>query len=113
MVEDFFARQGFTLSVIMSVNSNEAIKQGVQAGLGVAIVPLHSVLLEREIGQIIILDIEAMRLQCAWHLTHWREKRFSCVVEAFRGFLMQEARRHVVGAMFDWAPSLKQHGADH
>lgn len=103
MVEDFFARQGFTLSVVMAVNSNEAIKQGVQSGLGVAIVPLHSVLLECEVRRLAVLDIAAMTLQCSWHLVHRQGKRFSCVTEAFRSFLLQEARRRVSGAALDLA----------
>jgi DNA-binding transcriptional LysR family regulator len=97
-VEDFFARQGFALAVVMAVNSNEAIKQGVQAGLGVAIVPAQSVLLERELGRLAILDIASMPLQCSWELVHREGKRFSCVAESFRSFVLCEARRHVPGA---------------
>lgn len=96
-IEQFFAQQGLTLAPVMVVNSNEAIKQGVQARLGVAIVPLQSVTLEREVGRLSVLDIAAMPLQCAWHLVHHREKRFSCVADAFRSFVLQEARRLLTG----------------
>lgn len=101
-------RQGFALSVVMEVNSNEAIKQGVQAGLGVAIVPAQSVLLERELGRLAILDIASMPLQCSWELVHREGKRFSCVAEAFRSFVLQEARRHVAGVAPDPVPPAQQ-----
>ena len=92
MIERFFVEQGLAVSEIMTVNSNEAIKQGVQAGLGVAIVPLQSVTLERDAGRLAVLDIAAMPWQYSWHLVHRQEKRFSCVAEDFRGFVLQEAR---------------------
>ena len=60
MIELFFVEQGLAVSDVMTVNSNEAIKQGVQAGLGVAIVPLQSVTLERDAGRLTVLDIAAM-----------------------------------------------------
>lgn len=110
-IERFFAEQGLTVSAGMTVNSNEAIKQGVQAGLGVAIVPLYSISLEREVGRLVVLDIPVMTLQCAWHLVHRQEKRFSCVAEAFRSFVLQEASRYVAGAASDPAPTLQQRRA--
>lgn len=103
VIEQFFAQQETVLSAVVTVNSNEAIKQGVQAGLGVAIVPLQSVAPERDTGQLTILDIAPMPLVCAWHLVHRREKRFSCVAEAFRDFVLQKARQLAAG--HDPAPS--------
>jgi DNA-binding transcriptional LysR family regulator len=104
-IERFFAEQGLAVSAGMTVNSNEAIKQGVQAGLGVAIVPLYSISLEREVGRLAVLDIAAMTLQCSWHLAHRQEKRFSCVAEAFRNFVLQEARRHLAGSANPASPA--------
>lgn len=112
MIEHFFVQQGFAISAVMAVNSNEAIKQGVQAGLGVAVVPLQSVTLEREVGRLVVLDIASMPLQFSWCLVHRQGKRFSCVAEAFRSFVLQEARRHLVGAARDAVPVGDQRPAD-
>ncbi len=93
LIEQFFAERNLTISVGMTANSNEALKQGAQAGLGVAIVPLQSVIYEREAGQLAVVDVDCMALQSHWYLVHRQEKRFSCVAEAFRGFVLQEARQ--------------------
>lgn len=98
-IERFFAARELTLSPIMEVNSNEAIKQGVQAGLGVAVVPLQSVLPERDTGRIAVLDVAMLPLQCHWHLVHRHDKRFSCVAEAFRAYVLQHAAEHIALAV--------------
>lgn len=111
LIEQFFGERDLNISVGMTANSNETIKQGVQAGLGVAIVPLHSVIYEREAGQLAVVSVESMALQVDWYLVHRREKRFSCVAEAFRGFILQEARRSLTASVQDTTPSGKQYRA--
>jgi DNA-binding transcriptional LysR family regulator len=92
VIERFLAQQGVSLSVSMVIDSNEAIKQAVRAGLGLAIVPLHSVSLEVEAGYLTVLDVESMPLPRSWHLVHRSGKRFSQVAEAFKDFVLREAR---------------------
>lgn len=106
-IEQLFTRRNITLSAVMVVNSNEAIKQSVQAGLGLAIVPEQSIALERDAGRLAVLDVATLPLECTWHLVHRREKRFSCVAEAFRGFVLQEASRHLAAG----APVARQRRA--
>ncbi len=95
LIEQFFADQGVEATVSLVANSNEAIKRGVLAGLGVAIVPQQSVALELEVGRLAVLDVESLPLQRSWYVVHRKEKRFSCVAEAFKTFVLQEARDHV------------------
>jgi DNA-binding transcriptional LysR family regulator len=91
-IERYLAQRGITLAVSMVIDSNEAIKQAVQAGLGVAIVPLHSVSLEVKTKHLTVLDVEEMLLQRSWFLVYRKGKRFSRVAEAFKNFVLQEAR---------------------
>lgn len=93
LIEQFFAERGLAIAVGMTANSNETLKQGVQAGLGMAIVPLQSVIHERDAGQLAVVDVDSLSLQIHWYLVHRQEKRFSCVAEAFRGFVLQDARQ--------------------
>lgn len=92
VVDDFFGQHSFVPSTSMIVNSNEAIKQSVLAGIGLAIVPIHSVTLELEVGRMVVLDLDKPILQHTWYLVHRREKRFSAVAEAFKGFVLDRAR---------------------
>jgi len=51
----------------MEMASNETIKQAVIAGLGISFVSLHTVGLEIEHGQLVVLDTSAARLACGGH----------------------------------------------
>lgn len=92
ITDDFFRRQGIEARTTMIINSNEAIKQSVQAGIGLALVPTQSVLLELEVGRLVTLALDAPAPQRVWYLVHHREKRFSAVAEGFRNFVLHKAR---------------------
>ena len=94
-IEEYFKKHQIQLRTFMTINSNEAIKQSVQAGLGVAIVPLQSIVQELICGRLSILDISGMPLQRSWYLVHRNEKCFSHVAEEFRNFVLQQAGRYV------------------
>ena len=98
MVEDFFIQQSLAVMPAMEVNSNEAIKHGVQAGFGVAIVPSQSVIFELQRGQLATIDVAAMHLQYAWCVVHRQEKRFSRVAESFKDFVLQEGWHHLTAS---------------
>lgn len=90
LVDRYFEQYGATPKTRLVSNSNEALKRGVLAGLGVAIVPRYSVSLELEVGRMVELDVEGLPLQRSWLLVHRQEKRFSGVAEAFRSFVLNE-----------------------
>ena len=92
VIEQFFTQRGLQLRPSMEINSNEAIKKCVQAGLGVAIVPAQSVTLELEVGCLVALDIESLYLHRSWYLVHRYDKRFSSIADAFKNFVMQSAQ---------------------
>lgn len=91
LTDDFFRQQGFEPRTTMVINSNEAIKQSVQAGIGLALVPTQSVRLELEVGRLVALELDAPAPRRVWYLVHRREKRFSAIAEAFRTFVLDEA----------------------
>lgn len=92
VTDDFLRREGIAPRIAMIVNSNEAIKQGVQAGIGLALVPTQSVMLELEVGRLVALELATPAPRRVWYLAHRREKRFSAVAEAFRNFVLDKAR---------------------
>lgn len=96
VTDDFFREQGIEPRTTMVINSNEAIKQSVQAGIGLALVPTQSVMLELEVGRLVKLDLDAVAPQRVWYLVHRREKRFSAIAEAFRNFVLDTAQYRTV-----------------
>ncbi|MEW5944130.1 MAG: LysR family transcriptional regulator [Pseudomonadota bacterium] len=90
-MERFFAQKGIQLRTGMEMSSNEAIKQAVQAGLGLGIVSIHTAGLELETGRLVVLDVEGLPIMRHWYVVHRKTKRLSGVALAFKEFLLNEA----------------------
>lgn len=90
-MERFFAERAVAFSTGMEMSTNEAIKQGVEAGLGLGIVSLHTVGLELEMGRLVVLEAEGFPIRRQWHVVHRRGKRLSQVAQAFREYVLREA----------------------
>jgi LysR family transcriptional regulator, low CO2-responsive transcriptional regulator len=91
-MERFFAEKKVLLSTGMEMSSNEAIKQAVQAGLGLGIVSVHTLELELETRRLAILDVESFPILRHWYVVHRQGKRLSPVAQLFKGFVIKEAR---------------------
>lgn len=89
--ERFFDAAGIRLATAMEMSSNEAIKQAVQAGLGLGVVSIHTLEMERALGRLAILDVQGFPIMRHWYVVHRPAKRFSAVAQAFLDFIMTEA----------------------
>jgi DNA-binding transcriptional LysR family regulator len=90
-MERFFSEHDISLTTGMEMSSNEAIKQAVEAGLGLGIVSIHTMELELELGRLSVLNIESLPILRHWYLVHREGKRLSPVAQAFRQFVLDEA----------------------
>jgi LysR family transcriptional regulator, low CO2-responsive transcriptional regulator len=90
-MERFFSEQGAELTTGMEMTSNEAIKQAVEAGLGLGIVSIHTLELELETKRLKILDAESFPILRHWYVVYRQGKRLSPVAKAFREFVLTEA----------------------
>ena len=90
-MERIFQEHGIAFNAGMVMSTNEAIKQAVQAGMGLGIVSLHTVALELETGRLAILDVESFPILRHWFVVHRQNKRLSPVAAGFKAFLLQEA----------------------
>lgn len=90
-MERFFAQHNLTLSTGMEMSTNEAIKQAVQAGMGLGVVSIHTITLELETRRLVVLDVESFPILRHWYVVHRKGKRLSVVAQAFKEFLLQEA----------------------
>lgn len=89
-VEQFFESKGLKLKVAMEMNKNEAIKQAVEAGLGVGVVSQHGELATRHLR---VLDVQGFPLRRQWYLVQRQGKRLSPAAQAFAQFVLSEAGR--------------------
>ncbi len=89
-LERFFSSRGLTLHAPLEFGSNETIKQAVQAGLGLALVSLHTIRLELQAKVMRVLEVEDLPIRRQWHLVYRKGKRLLPVAEAFRQFVLAE-----------------------
>jgi DNA-binding transcriptional LysR family regulator len=92
-VEKFFAAHGLPLKAAMEMNKNEAIKQAVEAGLGLGVVSLHTVQAELAARHLCVLDVQGFPLRRQWYLVQRQGKRLSPAAQAFAQFVLREAGR--------------------
>ena len=92
-MERVFAQHKIQPHISMEMETNEAIKQAVQAGMGLGILSLHSIELELETKRLAMLNVEHFPLLRHWFVAHRSNKRLSSAALAFREFLLAEAKR--------------------
>jgi DNA-binding transcriptional LysR family regulator len=90
-MERVFAEHKIQPHISMEMETNEAIKQAVQAGMGLGILSLHSIELELETGRLALLNVEHFPLLRHWYVVHRSNKRLSGAALAFKDFLLTEA----------------------
>jgi len=90
-MERFFKQHGVRLITGMETDTTEAIKQAVQAGMGLGIMSRHTAELELETGRLKILDAQGFPILRYWHVVNRKNKRLSALATAFRIFLLEEA----------------------
>lgn len=90
-MERFFAKHKITINRGMETDTTEAIKQAVQAGMGLGIMSLHTAELELTTNRLKILDVQGFPIMRYWHIVNRKNKRLSGVAQAFKDFLLKEA----------------------
>ena len=91
VMKRFFDAHNIQLHTGMEMSSTEAIKQAVQAGLGLGVVSLHTVELELEARRLKVLDVKDFPIRRHWYIVHRKDKRLTASALAFKNFLIDEA----------------------
>ena len=94
-IERFFKTHGLQLHAGMEMSSNEAIKQAVEAGLGLGIVSIHTLELELEFKRIVILDVEGFPIVRHWYVVQLKNIRLSPIAQAFKEFVLAKGDQFV------------------
>ena len=92
-MERFFNEHNKTLKTNMEMNSNDAIKQSVEAGLGLGVASIHTLEHELKENRLKIIEAEGFPLRRSWYLVQRKDKRLSPLAEQFRGYVLQQARK--------------------
>jgi DNA-binding transcriptional LysR family regulator len=83
------------LHVSMHMGNNSAIKQGVAAGLGIALISRVALDMELETNRLVILDVEGFPIMRQWRIVHLKDKHLSATALAFKAYLIEHADRRL------------------
>ncbi len=88
LMESVFAERAFQPNRFgMVTDSNEAIKQGILAGLGVAFLSAHTIVDEVNAGKISCFEVEGFPITRAWFLVNNGSSSLSPAAAVFQRFL--------------------------
>jgi len=90
-MERFLHRHGITVTTSIEVAGAEALKQSVQAGLGLALISRDAVELEVTSGRLVELAVPDIPIHRDWCLVHRAGKRLSPAAQVFKAFILDEA----------------------
>ncbi|MEE9374939.1 MAG: LysR family transcriptional regulator [Rhizobiaceae bacterium] len=92
LMELVFANEGFSIPKIgLEADSNETIKQGVMAGLGVAFISGHTIYQEIESGRLVRLKLKNFPVVRAWYAVQNPNAISSVATTNLRDFIIQTA----------------------
>src|SRR5438270_549847 len=89
--ERLFADHGLRPIVAMELRHSAAIKQGVAAGLGVALLSRQALGLHLATGTLVTLDVEGLPMRREWHIVHLRGRRLPHAAAAFKEMLLESS----------------------
>lgn len=95
--ERLMKKHALKINVKMEIGNSEAIKHAVAAGLGLAVLSLHSVKLDTTSGVVRVLDVQHFPIERHWYLVYPRSKQLSVVARTFLEFLHKQARAIIDG----------------
>jgi DNA-binding transcriptional LysR family regulator len=90
-MERFFAEHGVNVCSSIEVGGAEALKQGVQAGLGLALTSRDAVELEVASGRLAELNVPGLPILRHWYLVHRASRWLNPAALAFKSFILDES----------------------
>ncbi|RUA06246.1 MAG: LysR family transcriptional regulator [Gammaproteobacteria bacterium] len=82
---------GMKFNSEIEINSNEAIIEAVQAGLGIGFVSKHTVQLELENNIIKQLNVDKFPITRHWYVVHSAKTTLSPIAQRFKDFIIESA----------------------
>ena len=83
---------GLNFNSDIQINSNEAIVEAVQAGLGIGFVSMHSVNLQLKNKIIRQLDVEPFPIIRQWHIVHNAKAELSPIARRFKQYIIDNTK---------------------
>ena len=92
-VDAHLRKYRFSPTLRLELGSNEAIKQAVAGGLGVAVLSRHALHERLEDDDVAVLDVEGFPIASQWHLVYPKGKQLSPIARVFNAHLQVQSER--------------------
>jgi len=92
-VDAHFRKLQFTPDLRLELGNNEAIKEAVAGGLGIAIVSAHALQAPAGKSGCVVLNVAGFPIKSAWHVVYRKGKQLSPIAEVFQQHLLTEAAK--------------------
>lgn len=92
-MERFLRAHGVKLLHADELGSNETLKQGVMAGMGVAFLSHHTFAMEAEAGRLTRLDVRGTPVEREWNVLVYADRQPSLALVALQEFLQGAGRK--------------------
>ncbi len=89
-IEQYFAQAGVPLQASLELGSIEAIKEGVAAGLGIAVIPREAIELELASEDLAVLDVAGFPRQRKWYVVHVKGRKLARAASAVQELFLQK-----------------------
>ena len=96
LATELFAKHGLAPMIRLELNTDEAVKEAILAGLGVSIMSRFTFGLDAEPTRLRCLDVDGFPLENHWYFAYPVGKQLSATTRAFMDFARREAARLVV-----------------
>lgn len=87
----FFRKQRYAPTLRLELGSNEAVREAVAGGLGLAVISLHALAAKPSTQGVAVLDVQGFPIDSQWHIVYPKGKRLSPIAEVFRQQLLAQS----------------------
>ena len=104
-IEEHMKKFGIKLNLKMTIESNEAIRHAVMAGLGVSILSSHTLSYGGHVG-LQELNITSLPILLNWQLARLQSKRMSIIASTFLEYVNSQGRGKLLRDLADEQPHM-------
>ena len=91
-VDTHFKLHKFNPDLRLELGSNEAIKEAVAGGLGIAVLSEHTLRPHLASASLAVLPVEGFPLESNWHIVHQKGKQLSPIATVFQRHLLKQTQ---------------------
>ncbi len=94
-MDHYFKKNRLVVESVQEIASNESIKQAVMANMGVALLSMHTVGLERKTGDLVVLKVAGLPVKRMWYVVRMEGRGVGYAAGLLAGFIEENGAEFV------------------